>query len=229
MVNQTLIRAQHKKLVDRIEKMSVPHPLRIGVDGITASGKTTFADSLAQMLSGICKPVIRASIDGFHNPKEVRYRNSSETPESYYQDSFNYAAIRRELLEPLSRVSEEPASLRTAVYDFRTESDVTDESRLFSKDSILIFDGVMLFREEIDDCWDFRIYMDTRMQTAFERGVPRDAKTDEEQMTIGKKYLYRYFPGQRIYQSRFLPHKKADVIVMNENPASPYIRFRKVS
>ena len=38
--------------------------LRFGVDGVTASGKTTFADELARLLGGVA----RITIDDFHRP-----------------------------------------------------------------------------------------------------------------------------------------------------------------
>ena len=194
---------------------------------MTASGKTTFADQLAPLIEELGRPVVRATIDGFHNPQEVRYRNDRQSPESYYADSFNYTALRETLLAPLLNIRDEERSVRTAVYDFRTEATVDNQSAVFSPDSILLFDGVMLFREEIDDCWDYRIYVDARLQTAFMRGVPRDATTETEQMAMGKKYLQRYFPGQRIYLAQAKPRDKADAIVMNDAPATRHILYNR--
>lgn len=36
-----------KEIVDHILKLNLTHPTRVGVSGITASGKTTFANELA--------------------------------------------------------------------------------------------------------------------------------------------------------------------------------------
>jgi uridine kinase len=58
--------------------------IRIGVDGVTASGKTTFADALADLLGGVA----RISIDEFHRPEQP----------SYYPDSFDFAAFRAAVL-----------------------------------------------------------------------------------------------------------------------------------
>ncbi len=47
------------------------------------------------------RPVIRASLDGFHNPSVVRYERGRLSPEGYYLDSFNYRALLDNLLLPL--------------------------------------------------------------------------------------------------------------------------------
>jgi uridine kinase len=57
---------------------------RIGVDGVTAAGKTTFADELAALLGGVA----RITLDDFHRPGQERY----------YPDSFDFAAFRAAVL-----------------------------------------------------------------------------------------------------------------------------------
>ena len=37
-----------KEIIDRILTLKLTHPIRVGVSGITASGKTTFANELAE-------------------------------------------------------------------------------------------------------------------------------------------------------------------------------------
>jgi len=41
----------------------------VATDGVDGSGKTTFADALALPISRRGRAVIRASVDGFHNPR----------------------------------------------------------------------------------------------------------------------------------------------------------------
>ena len=59
--------------------VSRPHssPLRVAIDGIDAAGKTTLADKLAPLIEAQGRPVIRASIDGFHRLRSLRYRPGS--------------------------------------------------------------------------------------------------------------------------------------------------------
>jgi len=74
-------------LADQIVSFDRPHPLRIALDGIDAAGKTTLADELAPRVEAQGRPVIQASLDGFHRPRVQRYRHGAHSPVSYYQDS----------------------------------------------------------------------------------------------------------------------------------------------
>ena len=56
-------------LAARIAGLSLRRPLRIAIDGRTASGKTILSDELAGCLRKKGRDVIATSIDGFHRPK----------------------------------------------------------------------------------------------------------------------------------------------------------------
>jgi uridine kinase len=62
---------------------ALPSPWRVAIDGVTASGKTTFADQLAERL-----PAARVTIDDFHRPP----------PQEYYPDSFDLVGFREATL-----------------------------------------------------------------------------------------------------------------------------------
>jgi hypothetical protein len=46
--------------------------LRTAVDGVDGVGKTMFANELGSTVERIGRPVIRSSVDVFHNPREFR-------------------------------------------------------------------------------------------------------------------------------------------------------------
>jgi uridine kinase len=75
-------------LVSSVEAIRLPHPIRVAVDGPDAAGKTVLADELGEALVARGRAVIRASVDGFHRPRE-RYRRGPDSPEGYYEDSFD--------------------------------------------------------------------------------------------------------------------------------------------
>ena len=62
------------KIARAIGKIELAHPVRVGIDGLSASGKTVFADELASVLQDEGKIVVRTGLDGFHNPPEIRHR-----------------------------------------------------------------------------------------------------------------------------------------------------------
>ena len=87
-------------MVDRenaLEKLAavVATVQRVAIDGVDAAGKTILANELAQVLEQRGQQAKRGSIDDFHRPEAERYRRGYESPEGYYQDSFDYEAARR--------------------------------------------------------------------------------------------------------------------------------------
>src|SRR5690242_2540174 len=75
---------------------------RIAIDGVDGSGKTTFANELAEVVANLGRSVIRASVDGFHNPSVIRYARGRQSPVGFFEDSYNYALLEQYLLNPLS-------------------------------------------------------------------------------------------------------------------------------
>lgn len=85
-------------LADIIQRFKINHPLRVGIDGVDASGKTILADALADYLQLQEVNVIRSLIDGFHNPKAIRYQQGRNSPEGYYMDTTNYPVVIESIL-----------------------------------------------------------------------------------------------------------------------------------
>ncbi|GAB0171274.1 hypothetical protein LSPCS325_47110 [Lysinibacillus sp. CTST325] len=67
----------------------------MAISGITASGKTTFANELAEELRRRKK---RTSIDNFHHPRAIRYRQGKDSAIGYYEDAHDYQALKEKLL-----------------------------------------------------------------------------------------------------------------------------------
>ena len=54
-------------LVESVDALG-DHRLRVAIDGLTASGKTSLGHELAQGLARRGRPVLRASLDDFKQP-----------------------------------------------------------------------------------------------------------------------------------------------------------------
>lgn len=90
-------------VADRIMRIPQSSP-RVAIDGPDGAGKTHFADQLAVvLLNRHHRPVVRISIDGFHNLRAVRYRQGRNSPLGFWADSYNYDRFRRDVLEPRAR------------------------------------------------------------------------------------------------------------------------------
>jgi uridine kinase len=200
-------------------------PLRVGIDGIDAAGKTWLANALAFELSQAGAVVLRASIDGFHNPRELRYRRGNLSPEGYYSDSFNVELLKESLLEPL-----EPGGnrrCRLQAFDFKTDSEIRAEAVQATDDSILVFEGVFLFRPELRRYWDFKIFVEIDFETSLQRALKRDLDLFSEPEEIIKRYREKYIPGQKIYLESEKPQSLADVVIDNHDFTKPRIIFRR--
>ena len=196
-----------------------PHPLRVAIDGVDAAGKTALADELAHVLERRGRSVIRSSLDGFHNAKAIRHRRGSLSSEGYYLDSFDYRALRQNLLDPLGPGG--TLRYRTAVFDHRTDRPVDVPISRAAPDAVLLFDGIFLMRRELDDAWDYRIFVDVSPATSLRRGVARDRDLMEPE--VEERYRLRYLPAQRRYLTEADPAARANLRIVNDDPAAPWI------
>ncbi len=210
-------------LSERIAEMACVHPLRVAVDGIDAAGKTTLANELAPLLEARGRPVIRASIDGFHRPRAERYQRGPDSPEGYYLDAFDHDALRETLLLPLG--PQGSGRYHRAVFDYRADSPAVTPAEQAPANAILLMDGVFLLRPELDALWDYRIWVETAFPVALERALRRDLHLFGSPLEIQARYLGRYFPGQRLYLETAHPHERADAFVRNNDPAHPRLTF----
>ena len=210
-----------QQLAARLTGLSLPHPIRAAVDGFDAAGKTTLAEELAEALRASGCPVVRASIDRFHNPRAVRYRQGPDSPAGYYEDSFDLAALRRDLLDPLGPGGSR--QIKTALYDFRADAPVPAPQVQAAPNTILVFDGVFLQRPELADAWDYTIFVQVEVETILARAVQRDRDLFGDAQAVIERYQARYLPAQQRYLAEHRPNGKADVVVGNDDVENPVI------
>jgi uridine kinase len=204
-------------LVDQITRVVRPHPIRVAVDGVDGAGKTALADELAAPLRRRGSPVIRASIDGFHNPRSLRYRLGRGSPEGYFRDSFNYEALTTALLDPLGPGGS--LRYRRAVFNYHTDSEVQTPSELAPPDSILLFDGVFLHRPELRMYWDFSLFLDAPFEVTISRCALRDRRSPDVNAAENRRYV----EGQKLYLRQCEPKLVANIVINNEDLMSPDI------
>lgn len=210
-------------LAQRIGALSCAHPTRVAVDGVDAAGKTTLAAELAQALGVLGRSVIRASLDGFHRPRAQRYRRGADSPQGYYEDSFDYPALRTCLLDPLGPGGSR--RFRRAVFDVRTDTELDLPEELAPADAILLCDGVFLLRTQLAACWDYRIFVAVPFAVALARAQVRDRATLGSAAAVRARYRQRYIPGQRLYLAAAHPRARADAVVSNADLAHPTVTF----
>lgn len=214
-----------ERLARAILAIDVEHPTRVAIDGPDAAGKTILADELARLMEQEGRPVIRASIDGFHRPRIERLARGSESPEGYFRDSFDNAALRATLLDPLGPGGNR--RYRRRVFDFRTDQPVVQATEVGPPNAILLFDGVFLLRRELFHLWDFSVFVAAPFRETRRRAATRDVALFGSEAAVRHRYSVRYVPGQRLYYALEHPRFKADVVLDNQDPARPRLRFRR--
>lgn len=202
-----------------------PHPVRVAIDGCSAAGKTTLADELVGTVADRTpRPVIRVGIDHFKRAVESRTAYPPDSPESYYLDSWDNAAIRDRLLVPLGPGGSR--RYRTAMMDSAGRVAVDGPVLVAPDDAVLIADGVFLQRPELDPHWDFRVFVDVSFDVVLRRGIARDQAWMESAAEAERRYRTRYIPGERRYLDEVRPRDRAQVVVGNEDPAAPSLVVR---
>lgn len=74
----------------------------------------------------------------------------------------------------------------------------------------VIADGVFLFRPELNDLWDLRIYLHVDPEEQLRRVLARD--TPRHGAQTRERYEKRYRPAYDAYRNAVRPHEIADVL-----------------
>ena len=196
-----------------------PDRLLVAVDGRTGAGKTSFAHELGQALAGLGRNAFRACLDDFKRPWAERHLYDRDTGVGYYRNAFDYGALATLLLRPFRDAA--PGGAALCSIDPVTQIDHSDERVTVPDNAVLVIDGVFAFRPEIDDFWDYRIWLDVDPRESLGRGTNRDAAmvgTGADAI-----HLHRYAASEAVYINEVDPLSKADVVIDNRDFAAPRI------
>lgn len=210
-----------RKVGDIILGINSTHPLRVGINGVDASGKTMFAKKLAEYLKGSKRQIIQASIDGYHNSKSKRYQLGRDSPEGYFRDSFNNSALISHLLAPLGPNGN--LTFKTEIFDYQTDSVVFALAERADLKAVLLLDGVFLFRTELLDFFDLKIFLKVDFSISVARAQKRDGFYLGSEEEILDKYKIRYVPGQQLYLKECNPENLSDIVINNNDFNNPFI------
>lgn len=208
-----------RQLRDEVRRRHPAGRVMIAVDGRDGSGKTMFADAWAETFAETGDAVFRASIDGFHRPRGERYARGRTSPEGFYRDSFDYATFRRVLVDPFREGGQTAATtgFQLAAFDVVRDSAVESAWVTAPRDAVLIVDGIFLHRPELRDLWQWSVWLDTPIDTAYARMAVRDG-TDPDPRAASND---RYREGHEIYLREAHPREAASAIIDNSDPAHP--------
>lgn len=204
-------------LVGRLDRRR----LRIVIDGLTASGKSTFGHELAVVIARDGRQVLRACLDDFKRPWSESHLYDRVTGEGYFRNAFDYARCAELLLDPAADAGTGVVALCSI--DPLTQLDHSTVTVSMSDDGVLIVDGVFALRPEINGNWDLRIWLDVDEDLSVHRGAARDAAIEGDLNAAETLHRTRYLPAESLYIHECDPISSADVVIDNRNFDDPQI------
>lgn len=187
-------------------------PLRVAINGIEGTGKTTFAEHLVDYFNSVGESALHVSIDGFHFNKERRYRQGRDSAIGYYEDSYDEKGFVEKVL---LASQEEIPTITSATHDLETDEYLDLDPIQIPNNTILVTDGSYLFKPTYRNHWDLKIYLSTDFETALERGAKRDAQSLGGFDAAKEKFMQRYHASSKRYIQENTPKKIADIILNN--------------
>lgn len=208
-----------KQISSNLLKIESSTPLLVGIDGKDASGKTTFANNLANILTEQTdREIIRISLDNFFQPRAIRSQQANQA-RGCYEDTFDITGIINHLLSPIRS----NGTYTTKIFDYKSDSSVEISPSTASPDALFLIDGVFLQRPEFRKYWDYTVLLDVSDETAIERGSIRDKGRIGDLELARQKYISRYITSQKIYYDECEPQNRASIIIDNSDYEKPVI------
>lgn len=183
------------------------------------SGKSEMTSLLAEELVRMGLPVQIIRLDDFHRPRAERRRDELPEPVQFYEHTFDFERLRNEVLTPIrdkGRLDEIFVCL-----DLLEDTWTVERHYLVDEATVVLLEGVFLFRPEIADFLNLVIYLQVKDTTVIDRASSRDVPIHGEE--ILKKYHSKYLPAQRAYLEEFPAEDNADVIIDNNDWENPTV------
>ncbi|MFE6736711.1 uridine kinase [Microbacterium sp. NPDC057650] len=187
----------------------------VAIDGVDGSGKTRFAANLAEHISQ--RPVIIIHLDDFLNPARIRHARGRHSKVGFWEDTYDYGALRRDVLEPLGRGGD--GRYRPVAYDPRRDESVLGDVLHADPDALVLVEGMFLLRDELVSRWDASIHLDVPFAVTAARMAVRDGSHPDPEHPS----MRRYVGGQRLYFAAARPWARADFVVDNSDYERPRV------
>jgi uridine kinase len=89
--------------------------------------------------------------------------------------------------------------------------------------AIVVADGIFLLRLELRGLWTLSVHLRVSEGEAVRRAKARDLDLFGTAEDVERWYRLKYLPGQALYRLEADPEAHADVLVDNEDPATPAV------
>lgn len=209
-------------LAERVLALHPGHPVRVGIDGRSASGKSTFARAIACRIEAATRACYISDLDDFHPPGH-KHRSAAgyfDSLEKYLADGYDFASFRRLVLDPAGPGGSRRC--RLAIWKSFEDEPYPERWVTLDDDAVLIAEGGFLFLPEFRSSWDFTIWLAIDTETLLERVTRRDVWVGGAQQ-IRERYQRGWIPRHERYEALYHPQAYADAVVDNRRPDQPVL------
>jgi uridine kinase len=197
-----------KALAAELDPLGRAQPVTVAIDGPDGSGRSSLADRLAAACRDRGRPVVRIAEQDFLQPHRIRDRRGSENAEGFFEDTFDYAALRHLVLEPLT---DGDRAVVRRIRDPSTDDPVHVPTEPVPEDAVVIVDGPFLLRKALRGYWSLGVLLET---AAFDpAGTGRDDRATADRSRRARAFA--------LYLDRDQPGGAADIIIDTTDAQRP--------
>jgi len=200
-----------RKILERRANIPETRSLLVGVSGIDGCGKGYVAAQLqAHLALHSVIPTI-LNVDGWLNLPQKRF-DQSALAENFYENAIRLDQFFTQLIVPLRN-----GRSVYLVADFveETAKDYCKRTCDYQDVSVVLVEGIFLFKPQYRKYFDLAIWIDCSFPTALARAIDRAQEGLSPANTIAA-YDTIYFPAQRIHLAQDKPRENADLIFEND-------------
>lgn len=189
------------QIVKAMMDSRVSHRFILGIDGLSRSGKTTFAENLRDMLLQTHNDVCLFHLDDHTVDRKKRYNTGYEEWHEYYNLQWDVEYLRENLFAKVR----EDGEVTVQFYNAELDKQFTKTVFIPSK-CVVIIEGVFLQRSEWREFFDYLVYLD----------CPREVRFNREQENTRsniEKFRNRYWKAENHYLNFVRPLEYADMLI----------------
>jgi uridine kinase len=185
--------------------------LLVGISGVDGSGKTHLARLLAEQLVRSGVRVAPIAIDPWQSPQTIRFA-SLDPGAHFYRHAIRFGDLFEQVVDPLVK----NRGLQLETRGIRTDADVW-EPLVFAHDDVevVLLEGIFLFRSDLVQRYDLRIWVDCSLETALRRALERNVE-NRPVAALRADYERIYHAAQRVHFALDDPRAGSDLLLDNE-------------
>ena len=203
-----------RKILELRANIPDTRSLLVGVSGIDGCGKGYLSTQLQAHLAlhGVIPTIL--NVDGWLNLPHKRFDQNAPAV-NFYENAIRLDQFFSQLVIPLR---DRRSIHLEADFVEETASDFRKHTYDYKDVSVVLVEGIFLFKSRYREYFDLAIWIDCSFPTALARAIDRAQEGLSPANTIAA-YDTIYFPAQRIHLAQDHPRENADLIFENDSYA----------